>query len=63
MPFQFPMRVRSLDVSSSLRVLLSTAKMVVVDFEYLRGRQNEIVVKEVSKAGENFSDPFRFESP
>ena len=36
---------------------------VVIDFECLRGRQNEIVVKQVSVAGENVSDSFRFESP
>ena len=34
---------------------------VVMDFESLRGRQNEIVVKEVSVAGEGLSDSFRFE--
>ena len=36
---------------------------VVIDFEYLRGRQNEIIVKEEAVAGENVSDSFRFESP
>ena len=36
---------------------------VVIDFEYLKGRQNEIVVKELSVASRNGSDSFRFKSP
>ena len=36
---------------------------VVIDFEFLRWRQNEMVVKEVSLAGEGLSDSFRFEPP
>jgi hypothetical protein len=35
----------------------------VIDFEYLRGRQNEIIVKELAVAGKNVSESFRFESP
>ena len=36
---------------------------VIIDFEYLRGRQNEMVVKEAAVAGENVSESFRFEPP
>jgi len=36
---------------------------VVIDFEYLKGRQNEIVVKELSVASRNVTDSFRFKSP
>ena len=43
---------------------MSTANMeVVIDFEFLRGRQNEIVVKELSKAAKNMVDSFCFRSP
>jgi len=43
---------------------MSTADMeVVIDFEFLRGRQNEIVVNELSVAAENMIDSFRFKSP
>ena len=63
MQLPFPIKGRSFNVSSSLQILISTDIEVVIDFEYLRGRQNEIVVKEVSVAGENVSDSFRFESP
>ena len=36
---------------------------VVIDFEYLKGRQNEIVVKEAAVAGKDISESFRFEPP
>jgi hypothetical protein len=36
---------------------------VVIDFEFLHGRHNEIVVKELAVAGKNVSESFRFESP
>ena len=36
---------------------------VVTEFEFLRGRQNEIVVKEFSVAAANVSETFRFKSP
>ena len=36
---------------------------VVIDFEYLKGRQNEMVVKEASVSGGNISESFRFELP
>ena len=42
MQFQVPIRGRSLNVSSSLLILISIAVQVVLDFEYLWGRQNEI---------------------
>jgi len=40
---------------------MSTDMEVVIDFEYLKGRQNE-TAKEPSLAA-NFSETFRFESP
>ena len=36
---------------------------VVLDFEYLKGRQKEMVVKEAAVAGGKVSDSFRFEPP
>ena len=36
---------------------------IVIDFEFLRGRTNEIIVKEISIAAANVSDSFRFKSP
>ena len=36
---------------------------VVIDFEYLKGRQNQMVVKEAAVAGGNISESFRFEPP
>jgi len=43
---------------------MSTADMeVLIDFEFLRGRQGEIVVKELSVAANKMIDSFRFKSP
>jgi len=43
---------------------MSTADMeVVIDFEFLRGRQCEIVFKELSVAAKNMIDSFRIKSP
>ena len=43
---------------------MSTADMeVVIDFEFLRGRQGEIMVNELSVAAKNMIDSFRFKSP
>ena len=43
---------------------MSAADMeVVIDFEFLRGRQGEIVVKELSVAANDMIDSFRFKSP
>jgi len=42
---------------------MSTNIEVVIDYEYLKGRQNEMVVKELSVAAENVSDSFRFKNP
>jgi len=43
---------------------MSTADMVVViDFELLRGRQKDIVVKELSVAVKRMVNSFRFRSP
>jgi len=41
----------------------ATDMEVVIDFEFLRGRQSEIVVKELSVAAKNMIDSFRFKSP
>jgi hypothetical protein len=38
-------------------------KEVVIDFEYWRGRQNEIVVKELSIAAKDVIQRFHFQSP
>ena len=43
--------------------MISTEMEFVIDLEYLRGRQNAIIFKEVSVVGEKVSDSFRFESP
>jgi len=43
---------------------MSTADMeVVIGFEFLKGRQGEIVVKELSVAANNMNDSFRLRSP
>jgi len=42
---------------------MSTDMGVVIDFVFLRGRQFEIVVKELSVATKNVADSFRFKSP
>lgn len=36
---------------------------VFIDFEFLKGLQNDIVVKELSLAAKNASGSFRFKSP
>jgi len=36
---------------------------VVIDFEFLRGRHNEIIVKELCIAAGNVSNSFRFKRP
>jgi len=36
---------------------------VVINFKFLRGRTNEIIVKELSIAAAIVSDSFRFKSP
>ena len=35
----------------------------MIDFEFLQGRQNETVVKELSVASANAAETFRFKSP
>jgi len=43
---------------------MSTTDMdFVIDFEFLRRRQNEVVVKQLSVAAKNMIDFFRFKSP
>jgi len=36
---------------------------VVIDFEYLKGRQNEMFVRDLSLAAENWSYSFLYEIP
>jgi len=36
---------------------------IVIDFEFLQGRQNETVVMELSVASANAAETFRFKSP
>ena len=55
---------RSFNVPYSLSNLISVImEPVVIDFEYLKGRQNEMVVKEAAVAGKDISESFRFEPP
>ena len=42
---------------------MSADMEVVIGFEFLRGCQNLIVVKELSVAAKNVSESFRFKSP
>ena len=63
MQFQSPIKGRSFNVRYSLCILISVEMELVIDFEHLSGRLNEIVVKEGSVAGKNVSDSFRFEPP
>ena len=57
MQLQSPIKDMTFNVHHSLCNLLSQVmEPVVIDFEYLWGRQNEMVVKEAFVAGENVSD-------
>ena len=47
-------------VVSSFSVMSTADMEVVIDFEFLKGRQGEIVVKELSVAAINMNDSFRF---
>jgi len=42
---------------------MDVESVCVIDYEALRGRQNEEVVKEVSVAAENVIETFHFKSP
>ena len=50
-------------VVSSFSVISTADIEVVIDFEFFRGRQGEIEVKELSVAANNMIDSFRFKSP
>ena len=63
MQLQSPIKGRSFNVRHSWCSPISHVMEVVKDFESLRGRQNEIVVKQVSLAGEGLSASFRFQPP
>ena len=43
--------------------MAGASREAVIDFESLRGRQNETVVKELCVASANASETFRFKSP
>ena len=43
--------------------MTGASREAVIDFEFLRGRQNETVVKELCIAGSTASKTFRFKSP
>jgi hypothetical protein len=43
--------------------MAGASRMAVIDFEFLRGRQNETVVKELRLASATASVTFRFKSP
>jgi len=51
------------DSVSSFSAMSTSDMEAVIDFEFLKGRQNEIVVKELSVAAKNLQDSFRFRSP
>jgi len=42
---------------------MNIQSVCVIDYEVLRGRQNEEVVKEMSVAAENIIEAFHFKSP
>jgi len=50
-------------VVSSFSVMSTADMEVVIDFEFLKGRQGKIVVKELSVAANNMNNLFRFKSP
>ena len=43
--------------------MAGASREAVIDFEFLRDRQNETVVKELCKASSTASETFRFKSP
>jgi hypothetical protein len=43
--------------------MAGASREAVIDFEFLRGRQNETVVKELCIASSTASETFRFKSP
>jgi len=43
--------------------MAGASKEAVIDFEFLRGRQNETVVKELCVASATASETFRLKSP
>jgi len=64
MQLQSSIKGRLFNVRHSLSILISVImEPVVMDFECLKGKQNEMVVKEAAVAGENIRESFRFETP
>ena len=43
--------------------MAGSSREAVIDYEFLRGRQNETVVKELCVASANASETFRFKPP
>ena len=43
--------------------MAGASRKAVIDFEFLRGRQNETVVKELRVASATAGENFRFKSP
>ena len=43
--------------------MAGVCREAVIDFEFLWGRPNEIVVKDLGLSSANFSEMFRFKSP
>jgi len=43
--------------------MVGASREAVIEFEFLRGRQNETVVKELCVASAKASEKFRFKSP
>jgi len=59
----FSIKGRLLFEILSLLIILLANMEVVIDVEFLRGRANEIIVKEISIAAANVSDKFPFMTP
>jgi len=49
--------------NSSFLICILTKMEVVIDYEFLRGNQDEVVVKELSLAAKNVIHTFHFQSP
>ena len=50
-------------IPSFLVVNVGASREAVIDFEFLRGRQNDTIVKELCIASSTASEIFRFKSP
>jgi len=50
-------------IDLSFLILTLNRMEAVVDYEFLKGRQNEVIVKEFSIAAKNFHHTFHFRRP